>query len=42
MSRNGGGGCMTLIFILIMSMWALHQFFKPVWDRLMETVSGGR
>ena len=31
---------MTIIFIMIMLMQAIHTFFEPVWVRLMEIISG--
>ena len=42
MADMKGCGCITIIFILVMLMLAIHTFFEPVWDRLMEIISGGK
>jgi hypothetical protein len=34
-------GFLKIIFIIIMIMVAIYIFFQPVWNKLMEIVTGG-
>ena len=36
-----GGFWWKAIVLIVFLMWAIYQFFRPVWDRLMEIVTGG-
>lgn len=36
------GGCWWKAIIgIVFIMWAIYQFFEPVWDRLMKIITGG-